>query len=235
MNKKKNKKKKSEKRIFIKLFLCLIYLIAMTVLSVCAYKIFQEKEEIKPWEKITNADEYSYIEVSRMSEKFAYYSTSKKSIHFVIEKEDTGAWHTYLISINNSDYSKFKDIIDYTYERTTKEPAPIKVYGYPVVINAELKALAIKNLPNFMPTENEIVINEENFDTYLTNSYLDTTIARTDTFSVPLFIILLMIFVLLGLFIFTIFDKDKIVDDVDDIIDDVLKKYTKPKTEKKES
>ena len=44
---KKKKKKNSQKRIFIKLFLCLVYLIAMTVLSVCAYRIFQEKEAIK--------------------------------------------------------------------------------------------------------------------------------------------------------------------------------------------
>lgn len=226
---KKKKKKNSQKRIFIKLFLCLVYLIAMTVLSVCAYRIFQEKETIKPWEEISDMDEYSYIEISKMSEKFAYYSTNKKSIHFVIEEEDTGQWHTYLIAINASDYQKYKDIIDYTYERTTKEPAKVKVYGYPVIINEELKTLAIKNLPNFMPAENEIVITAENFETYLTNSYLDTTMSRKDNFSVPLFIVLLMILIMLFLLIFTIFDRDKIVDDVDDIVDEIINKYTKNK------
>ena len=226
---KKKKKKNSQKRIFIKLFLCLVYLIAMTVLSVCAYRIFQEKEAIKPWEEISDMDEYSYIEISKMSEKFAYYSTNKKSIHFVIEEEDTGQWHTYLIAINASDYQKYKDIIDYTYERTTKVPEKIKVYGYPVIINKELKALAIKNLPNFMPAENEIVITDENFETYLTNSYLDTTMSRKDNFSISLFIVLLMILVMLFLLIFTIFDRDKIVDDVDDIDDEIINKYTKTK------
>lgn len=218
------KKKKSEKRLVIKLILCLIYVIAITVLSVCAYKLYKQKEEIKPWEQIADVNEYSYIEVSKMSEKFAYYSTNKKSIHFVIEKEDTGQWHTYLIAINDSDYSKFKDIIDYTYERTTEEPAPIKVYGYPVIINDELKDLAIQNISNFIPAENEVVITKENFEQYLTNSYLDTTLERKENFSIPLFMVLLMDFIMLGLLVFTIFDKDKIVDDVDDIIYDITNK-----------
>ena len=85
---KKKKKKNNEKKIAIKLILSLIYIIVITVLSVSAYQIFKEKQVIKPWEKITDVNEYSYIEVSKMSEKFAYYSTNKKSIHFVIEKED---------------------------------------------------------------------------------------------------------------------------------------------------
>ena len=95
--------------------------------------------------------------------------------------------------------------IDYTYERTEVEPEPVKVYGYPVIINDELKDLAIKNLPNFIPAENEVIITKDNFDQYLTNSYLDTTIQREDTFSVPLLIILLMIFVMICLFLFTIY------------------------------
>lgn len=224
---KKKKKRNNEKKIAIKLILSLIYIIVITVLSVSAYQIFKEKQVIKPWEKITDVNEYSYIEVSKMSEKFAYYSTNKKSIHFVIEKEETGQWHTYLIAINDSDYSKFKDIIDYTYERTEEEPDPVKVYGYPVIINDELKDLAIKNLPNFIPAENEVIITKDNFDQYLTNSYLDTTIEREDTFSVPLLIILLMIFVMICLFLFTIFGKDKIVNDVDDIVEDIKNKYAK--------
>ena len=139
---KKKKKKKSprakkslEKRIAIKLSLCIVYLIAITILAVCAYRIYEDKVKVVPWEEVTTSDEYSYIVVSKMSEKFAYYSTNKKSIHFVIEKEKTGQWHAYLIAIEDSDYSKFKDIIDYTYDRTDKLPEPKKVFGYPVLIN----------------------------------------------------------------------------------------------------
>ncbi len=209
---KKNKKKtklSKEQRIMLKLLLCSVYLIVITILSVCSYKIYMRKQDVKSWSEVSSADEYAYIEVSKMSEKFAYYSTSKKSIHFVIEQEDTGAWYTYLIAIKDSDYSKFKDIIDYTYERTDKKPNPIKVYGYPVAITDELKEMAITNITNFLPVENEVVITSENFNDYLTNSYLDTTIKREENFDTILFGTLLMLFITIVLFIITIIDKDK--------------------------
>ena len=132
-----------EKRLVFKTLMCLIYLIIITLLSVCIYQLYQEKLEIIPWSEAKSVNDYSYINVSYMSEKFAVYEDEGKEIHFVIEEEDTGQWHTYLIAINTSDYDKFKSIIDYTYERTKEVPNPIKVYGYPVLINDELKDLAI--------------------------------------------------------------------------------------------
>ena len=228
---KRNKQKQlsPEKRFTIKILLCSAYLIVITILSVCSYRIFQEKQNIKSWNDVSNADEYAYIEVSKMSEKFAYYSTSKKSIHFVIEQEKTGAWHTYIIAIKDSDYSKFKDIIDYTYGRTKKNPKPIKVYGYPVVINDELKQMAIDNISNFLPAENEVVITNGNFNDYLTNSFLDTTIEREENFNILLFITLLMLLIMIILFFITIFDKDKVVDNIDELTNELKNKYFKSK------
>lgn len=229
--KKKRRELSPEKRFAIKIILCSAYLIVITILSVCSYKIYTEKQAVKSWSEVSSPEEYAYIKVSKMSEKFAYYSTSKKSIHFVIEQEETGAWYTYLIAIKDSDYSKFEDIIDYTYERTDKVPKPVKVYGYPVVINDELKQLAIKNIVNFLPVENEIVITEENFNEYLTNSYLDTTIEREEDFSSVLFVSLLMLFIMIILFFITIFDKEKIKinHDFDDIVTEIKNKYLKQK------
>lgn len=231
---KKKKKKKSprakkslEKRIAIKLSLCIVYLIAVTILAVCAYRIYEDKVKVVPWEEVTTSDEYSYIVVSKMSEKFAYYSTNKKSIHFVIEKEKTGQWHAYLIAIEDSDYSKFKDIIDYTYDRTDKLPEPKKVFGYPVLINDELKQLALDNINNFLPADNEVEITADNFESYLTNSYLDTTLAKEDNFNIPLFAVLMTLVIIIVLFIITICDRDHIADDLDDILIEIRKKYLK--------
>ena len=231
---KKKKKKKSprakkslEKRIAIKLSLCIVYLIAITILAVCAYRIYEDKVKVVPWEEVTTSDEYSYIVVSKMSEKFAYYSTNKKSIHFVIEKEKTGQWHAYLIAIEDSDYSKFKDIIDYTYDRTDKLPEPKKVFGYPVSINDELKQLALDNINNFLPADNEVEITADNFESYLTNSYLDTTLAKEDNFNIPLFAVLMTLVIIIVLFIITICDRDHIADDLDDILIEIRKKYLK--------
>lgn len=206
---KKKKKETTERKLTIKMLLCIAYLIVITILFVCSYKLFQEKYKAKPWGEVERVDEYSYIEVSRMSEKFAYYEEENLGIHFVIEKEDTGQWHTYLVGINEDDYDKYKSIIDYTYERSEEEPDPIKVYGYPEIIKEDLKQLAIKNVENFVPAENEVKITEENFETYLTNSYLNTTKEKTDKFSPILLVILLLLFIMIALFVFTIFDKDK--------------------------
>ena len=108
-------------------------------------------------------------------------------------------------------YDKYKEIIDYTYERTKEEPKPLKVYGYPEIIKSDLKSLAIKNIVNFVPAENEVTITEDNFETYLTNSYLDTTKEKQDYFSIILFITLILLFIMIALFLFTVFDKNKVI------------------------
>ena len=200
-----------EKRLIFKTFICLIYLIVITILVVCIYQLYHEKEKILPWSSADSVEDYTYITISKMSEKFAYYENSKKEIHFVIEEEDTGQWHTYLVAIDEDDYSKYKDIIDYTYERTTEVPEPVKVYGYPVVIDDELKQLAIQNITNFVPAENEVVITNDNFNTYLTNSYLDTTLPRQEKFSFVLFLVIVILIIVVLMFILTILDQDKVV------------------------
>lgn len=220
-------KKRTEKRVTMKMLLCILYLIVITVLFVCAYSIFKDKEKVIPWDKVATSDQYAYIDISQMSEKFAYFSDSKKQIHFVIEKEDTGLWHTYLIAINEQDYNQYKDIIDYTYQRTDKVPEKKRVYGYPVIINDDLKRLAINNITNFIPAENEVVITNENFNEYLTNSYLDVTNDKKDEFNFILMIILLMIFIVIVLFILTATSKNEPTDDVKRIVKGIRKKLKK--------
>jgi len=221
---KKTKKKQDEKRLTIKMLACLIYLIVITILFVFAYKLYEEKNTITPWSEVGSVNDYTYIDIYKMSEKFAFYEESNIGIHFVIEKENTGLWHTYLIAINESDYDKYKSIIDYTYERTEEIPEAIRVYGYPVIVDDELKNLAIKNIPNFVPAENEVTITTENYESYLTNSYLDTTKDKRDNFNILLCLTLLLLFLAIVLFLLTIFNKDKIVDNLDERIEEDLEK-----------
>lgn len=207
--KKKNKKRKvNEKQLVVKFLLCVVYLVIITILFYCSYMLFEQKDNVLSWSDVKTDEDYSYIEISRMSEKFAYYEKANKQIHFVIEKEDTGVWHTYLIAIRPDDYNKYKKIIDYTYERTKEEPKPKKVYGYPVIIDSNLKRLAIKNINNFVPKENAVKINDNNFNDYLTNSYLDTTIKKIDKFSFYLFITFFLMAIMIILFIYTLVAKE---------------------------
>ncbi len=203
------KKKVREKFVALKLLISIVYISIITILFVCSYRLYQDKKNITPWSEVESVEEYTYIDVYKMSEKFAYYKDTNVGIHFVIEKEDTGQWHTYLIAINENDYNKYKNIIDYTYDRIKEEPERIRVYGYPVIVPDTIKKLAIKNIKNFVPAENEIVITEDNYNEYLTNSYLDTTIKHKDEFSISLCITLLLLITVIVLFISTIFLKDE--------------------------
>lgn len=220
---------KKEKRLVIKMSISIVYLVIITILFVCSYKIFKERKEIVQFQNSKSVESYSYIDIYKMSEKFAYYKETNIGIHFVIEKEDTGRWHTYLIAINENDYDKYKAIIDYTYNRTQEVPKTKRVYGYPVIVDNDIKSLAIKNLPQFTPDGNEVTITEENYQEYLTNSYLDTTKKKDNSFSITLFISLILLFVVIVLLILTIFDKDKIVDKIDEEIEEEIPKLKKRK------
>ena len=110
---KKKNIKVNEKRLAIKMILCLVYLVVITILFVCAYKIFEKEQEIPSWSDVENIDDYTYMTIYKMSEKFAYYKDADIGIHFIIEKEETGQWHTYLVAIKESEYNKYRPIIDY--------------------------------------------------------------------------------------------------------------------------
>ena len=219
MKKIRNKKVIKEQRLAIKMFVCLLYLLLITILFVSSYKLSQERKDIIPWSQVQSNDDYSYIDIYKMSEKFAYFEERNVGIHFVIEKEDTGIWHTYIIAINEDEYNKYKDIIDYTYERTDKVPKKLRVYGYPVITSTEIKDLAVKNISNFVPAENEIKITDDNYEAYLTNSYLDTTKAKTVKFNISLTIVIFLLITIIFLLLLTIFDKDRIVDNLDEELD----------------
>lgn len=219
-----NIKKYNGKRLTVKLFLCLIYVVIITVLFVCSYKLYEEKINVKTWDEVESVEDYTYVTIHKMSEKFAYYEETNVGIHFIIEKEPTGQWHTFLIAIDEDEYDEYKDIIDYTYERTKKIPKPKKVYGYPVIASNELKSLAIKNIENFVPAENEVKISEENYDAYLTNSYLDTTKDRVDKFNFYLFAVLFLLVTVIFLLITTIIYKDRLIDKVDEKLLEEIRK-----------
>ncbi len=216
------KKKRNKSKFAIKLLMCLVYIGIAYILFKCSYSMFQDKNKAISWSEVENTEDYSYIKINKMSEKFAFFKEENIGIHFVIENEEDGQWHTYLIAINEDNYDDYKAIIDYSYERTDVEPDPITVYGYPRITSPELRNLAIKNITNFLPAENEVVIAEENYEAYLTNSYLDTTRERVDKFNIMLFVLLLLMFMVIALLITTILGRDRIVDKVDKHLDEEI-------------
>ena len=220
-------KTSNKKAITTKILLCSLYFIIMTILFVAAYTVFKDKNSIKSFSKVDSTNNYSYINISRMSEKFAYYEKANIGIHFVIETEDTGKWHMYLIAINENQLYKYKDIINYTYNSKGKEPKRLKVYGYPTLITDQLKQMAIKHINDFLPKDNEVTITNENFEEYLSNCYLDTTISQKNNFSIVLFILLFLIFIMFCLTIYTISDNNRVVKRISKLIKKIKKKRKK--------
>ena len=53
----RKKKKINEKRLIIKMFICLVYLIIITILFVCSYQIFKEKNNVLPWQEVENVED----------------------------------------------------------------------------------------------------------------------------------------------------------------------------------
>ena len=227
---KKNKKTKNSFRFLIKMSMCLIYLVVACILSYCAFRLYTE--EVKPvkWENASNTKDYTYIDIDKMSEKFASID-KKKDIHFIIDEEkNSGLWHIYLLAIDKKEYKKYKKIIDYSYNRTDKKPKSVRVYGYPTATSKELKELTIKNYKNFVSFENEVELTLENFDIYLTNTYLDSTKEKQKNFNWIVVILMVLDLILLVLIVVTILDKDKIVDEVDKLVEQEEKKRKKKKT-----
>jgi len=204
----KEQKKQRRKTIAVKIFACLMYLVIIGVLGMCSYYFYKQKQVILPWKKIEDVEEYTYLEITRMSEKFAYYEETNEGFHFIID-ENQFPDHVYIISINENQYETYKAIIDYTYERTEKVPDKIKVYGYSTKVDEEIKNSANKNIANFIPAEKKTQKEDENYESYLPTMYLDVTDERKPEFSIPLcvsFLLLITVFILLLL---TIFDRSE--------------------------
>ncbi len=215
------RKRKSNKsfRFLIKMSLCLIYLVVAFILLYCAFHLYQDGREPIEWANATDIHDYTYVDIDKMSEKFASID-KEKDVHFIIdENEKTGVWHIYLLAISKNDYSKYKDIIDYSYGRVKDKPESIRVYGYPTMIGRNLKGLTIKNYKNFVSFENQVELNLENFDEYLTNTYLDSTRKQEKNFNWIVVILMVLDFALLVLIVVTILDKDRLVDEVDRLME----------------
>ena len=195
------------KKVIMKLVLTIIYIFIIVILGYSSFKLFTESRKTVEWKDVEKTNQYTCLTFDQMSEAFA--KMGDKQIHFVREKESSGVWHTYLIAIKTSEYEKYKPNIDYTYKRTETVPNSITVYGYPVEISNEIKELAIKNITKFVPIENKIKIDNNNFDQYLTNTYLDTTMEKQEELNYYVIALLLIALVIFMVLIYTIFEKSE--------------------------
>ena len=222
------RKKESKKyRTLIKIIVCIIHIVVIAILGFCSFEVYQRGDAAKNFSEIKRENKYVYLDISEMSDAIAKIDKGKKKVHIVIEKTDSGKWYTYLIAIKAKDEKKYKSLIDYSETETNKVPKKIRVYGYTKKINNDIKKKVIKNSTTLSTKKEGNVITNKNFEKYLTDLYLDTTVTKHHEFNYVMLILLLMLVILTITLILVIFDKDKIVDEVDKITEESIKKITK--------
>lgn len=222
---------KKKLRIYIKIFFCIIYLIVIGILFFSAYKLYMNDKKEVSWDKVISTTNKTSLTISKMSEAFA--KIKKKQVHFVIVMDKNKVYRSYLIAISKKDYKKYKPIIDYSYERTKEKVQPLTVKGYPRIISKELKELTLKNYKNFLPNDNSVKLTEKNFDKYITNTYLDTTIHKIEKTNYIVITLLVLIVLLFILLLLTLIDRDMIVNKASKALEKEQKKKKK-KAKKKD-
>lgn len=221
------KRKRNGYRTLIKLVVCVIHIVVIMILGFCSFRVYKSGDKPIHLSNVEKDTQYSYLDVFEMSKKITNIGKDKQ-LHFVIEKTENDKWYTYLVAIEKKDENKFKDMIAYTEQETDKVPEKIRLYGYPVKINDEIKKETIKKSSDFLGSSKEKSnLSSENFEQYLTSYYLDSTVAQHHEFNYIMLILALMIVVLLITLILVIFDRDKLVDEVDKITEESIKKHHK--------
>ena len=206
-----------DRKISIKLLLTILYLIIIFILFVSAFSIYKDENRIINFNNVKTTEDYSYILVDKLSDKFAYYNDQKIGMYFARAKEPTGTWHAYIVAIKDSDINNYKTLMKKDNVKTKK------IYGYPILINDELKTIALNHINDFLPVENEVKITKDNFTSYLTNCYLDTTTSYNKPFSYPLFLVMLVLLTVVFLMIYTLSENNKIVKSISKRINKITK------------
>ena len=220
---------KKKLRLYTKIFFCIVYLLVMGILFFSAYKLYMNDKKEVAWDKVISTTNKTSLTISKMSEAFA--KIDNKQIHFVIVEDKNKVYRSYLIAISKKDYKKYKPIIDYSYERTKEKQKPLIVKGYPQIISNKLKELTLKNYKNFLPNDNKVKLNEKNFDKYMTNTYLDTTIKKVEKTNYIVITLLVLIVLLFILLLLTLIDRDMIVNKASKALEKEQKKKKKEELE----
>ncbi len=195
---KRKLKLKLKKNILNKIVIFIIFICVLIAMFLITFYVYCNSREIDSYNK--NKIDYSYIEIYKMSDSFAVIDN--KELHFVIDKHN----NIYIIAIYKSDIDKYKAIIDYSYGRIKKSKS-IKVYGLPIKQNNEIKDLVIKYVNNFLSYGEKIPITLENYNEYIPDTFLDTTVSYYYKFNYVVFLLFLIFGIIFLIFIKVMFFK----------------------------
>lgn len=118
--------------------------------------------------------EYTCIEATMLTDGFAEYTGDDQSAFFAIDDE-----RFYIVSMKDSEYDKYEDLVKYTFGETDEEPEPVRFCGYTETIPDQMRKYGVEYYNEIFETE----ITATDFTRYF-KDYIDTTRKPEDDFSV---------------------------------------------------
>lgn len=130
----------------------------------------EDSEAILMFDPYSDTDEKQYISFEMITYSFASFELSDaQGMYFVFDKD----MYPYIVCMDNSRLeSEFSEIYEYTFSDEEVAPKTGQLEGYAMLIEDDLKEIAIEE---FNLLWGEEIVNEENFEDYFGSYYLDST------------------------------------------------------------
>lgn len=165
------KKKLKLKNSVITILVVILFLFISFILFSAAYFIYKNNREVSYYNGDKN---YSYIEVSSISNPIAESKGGK--FYFVTDKDDK----IYVVFISDKKIKKIKN--------------KTRIYGYPTVIDDDLRNIIIKDINKNLSYDKRLDINDKNYKDYVTGYFLDSTVNAKYKFNYIVFILLILFY-----------------------------------------
>lgn len=169
-----NNRLKVQKRINKYNISIITIVILIAVIGLCIFKAYEKSKQQLPepvsMSSVNIPDVYASIDVSLLTEPFAENDESECS--FVVDKNE----YLSVVVLSDDDIERLKAIKEYTYsdDESIEAPESIKIQGMTQVIPEDLKKIIIESY-NELYDDNSL--NEENFEEYMGNVYLNTKLS----------------------------------------------------------
>ena len=157
------------------------------------------------FDSVAGHTEYSYVDMQLLTECFAYSGETEENAECFYFVLDTSGAPT-IVHMSDEQFASYQEIVDFTYSGETSGPDPIRIYGIPRPLDAELSALAAEAFNELWQYE---YITEENAVEYFGSMYLDCTADALSEAQANLLVFAFLFFMLSLLFFITTFFKNR--------------------------
>lgn len=155
--------------------LLILIVILMVIIGVCVVKAYEKSKQELPEPvnmiSVNTFNKYVSIDVQLLTDPFA--SNDEQEFCFAADRDN----NMYILVLSENDLERLKAIREYTYSEDETSMDTVKIQGITQVIPLDLKKLAIES---YNEIYNEGLLNDNNFEEYMGNVYLDTNLSPLD-------------------------------------------------------